>query len=228
MGKRIAQLAEGGAAEQGGDAQAVGLQGAAQLDQRAGQIVDRLQRIETDRQVEARLARAQYLSRVEIGDGPGLREGGNLRRHRVTDHQPFREAPCHRRQPVGQPFGGGAFQEPIARENFRPRSRRPGGGKIEKGRTGGGHAATLAAMGDWKSAALDLLFPPLCMACRAPVGGRQRLLRRLLEPHHLPGRAGLCLLRHSLSGRSGRCRQPVRGLPWPPSRLRYGAGDPGL
>ncbi len=25
--------------------------------------------------------------------------------------------------------------------------------------------------GDWKSAALDLLFPPLCVACRAPVGG---------------------------------------------------------
>jgi ComF family protein len=24
--------------------------------------------------------------------------------------------------------------------------------------------------GDWKSAALDLLFPPLCVACRAPVG----------------------------------------------------------
>jgi hypothetical protein len=78
MGKGVAQFAERAAAQQGRHEQAVGLQGAAYLHQRAGQVVDRLQREQADGDVELPCAGIQNFMCVETGAGPALREGRDL------------------------------------------------------------------------------------------------------------------------------------------------------
>ena len=93
------------AAQQRRQEQAVGLQGAADLHQRAGQIVDRLQGKQADGQIERASAAARISCASKSAHDPVLRERLQISGGTASPiHKPVLEAARHRRQPVGQAF----------------------------------------------------------------------------------------------------------------------------
>ncbi len=170
--KTLAQFAQCIAAEQRRQKEAIGLEDPADLDQGPGQIVDRLQRIKTDGQVERSFARIQDFLLIKVEDAPVPRKGLDRRRQSFADPQSVVEAAGHSRQPVAQPLQCGLIQETVACDPARARARRLNGAEVENHRAFCGHCVTLKEMGPkLKTALLDLLFPPLCVSCREPLGG---------------------------------------------------------
>ena len=93
-----AQLAQRAAAEQGGQQQPVGLQGAADLDERARQIVDEVQRQARDDQVERLVAERQRFLVGPHARGLALREQARPRaRPRSPSRRPAPAAAGARR-----------------------------------------------------------------------------------------------------------------------------------
>ena len=92
-------------------------------------------------------------------------------RQHVSDPEPAFEPPCHWRQPVVEPFQRRLIEKALTPDVARAKMGSPGGMKIEKKRTLGNHRATLENMTlKLKTGLLDLLFPPLCIGCREPLG----------------------------------------------------------
>ena len=211
----------GGAAEQRRQEQAVGFEGAADLDQRAGQVVDGLQRVKADARSKLRLAGGQKFPFVEIRQAPIARRRARSRRGSgIADPEPMaRNAaspPSAGRSVLPKPPGRGSGRRPCAsravraacaaRKSKRAGVRRPSALHREDGPK-------------LKTGLLDLLFPPLCIACRRAFGRGPRLLSRLAgaaSPFWTVRRAtaAVCLLAFD-PGPKERAAPPV----WPGRRL---------
>ena len=127
------------------------------------------------------------------------------------------EAPRHGGQPVGQSFQRRLVQETLAVQASRAQAGRAAGAKIKKRRAFGGHGATIEKMMlKLKTGLLDLLFPPLCIACREPLGPVRASARPAgAQSHFWTARCATAAACHS---RSIRARRRAAPLAWPGRR----------
>ena len=204
---------QGRAAEQRAQEQSVRLQGAADLHQRAGQIIDRLQREQADRQVEAigsaaRISLHRNRLPTNFQQTPAM-PGGT----RPPTISPASKLPGHRGQPVGQPISRLLRPESRRRRSAAPRACR--NLAVRKSKRGGRASHMGARIAAW-ACRKSSIFCFRRFASPAATGGRSGLLRRLLE-RLLPGRPALRLLRHAFRRGDGRETLCAACLAQPPA-----------
>ena len=136
MGQCLTQFLQGAAAQQRRQQQPIRLQGAAQLDQRAGQVVHGLQRIEAESEIAFARLVFQTVHGVEARHAPVCREGAQRLRDVITDPQPTLEPPRYRRKPVSHALGRRREQETVAGQLLGTFLCAKRGGEIEKRRHG--------------------------------------------------------------------------------------------
>ena len=145
-GKCLAQFAEAGAADQRRQQQTVGLERAADLDQRAGQIIYKLQRQAGDNQIERGIRERHGFfiggdankigrkpTRVGLGrndepDPPRFSERAAHRIVRRAEIDRERKLPRHRRETLGH-VGG----DPVEQKRLRPERRSAGPASAQQG-----------------------------------------------------------------------------------------------
>ena len=144
-GESLAQFGEAVAADQRRQQQAVGLERAADLDQRARQIIHKLQRQRRHHQIERAIGERQGLfvggdagkgviekvrGRLGRNDHADLAAGGERAPHRIGGRAEIDgavELPQHRSQPLGH-IGG----DPVEQEGFRAKRPRAGPARAQE------------------------------------------------------------------------------------------------